>query len=106
MKLVVINCAGENILNPFKRWNAQFKHDVWNSRIKTSSALVQAVTEAPGVESLINIVGVSHYKPNDSQIYDESSRVEKFDYMSSLCMDWERATNLPVSRNCRTVSFV
>lgn len=93
------------MLNPLNRWTPLFKHEVWSSRVKSTTALVDAITQASQVESFINITGTQHYRPNDSQVYKETDRVEEFDYMSSLCMDWEKAADMPENRTCRGVCY-
>lgn len=41
----VVNLSGENILNPFRRWNASYKNDIYNSRIGTNELLVKLMSE-------------------------------------------------------------
>nr|XP_045010365.1 epimerase family protein SDR39U1 isoform X3 [Jaculus jaculus] len=43
---VVINLAGENILNPLRRWNEAFREKVLSSRLETTQMLAQAITKA------------------------------------------------------------
>lgn len=39
----VINMAGQNVLDPTRKWSPGFKQNVWNSRINTSSMLVREI---------------------------------------------------------------
>ncbi|XP_069733152.1 epimerase family protein SDR39U1 isoform X2 [Phaenicophaeus curvirostris] len=42
----VVNLAGENVLNPFRRWDDAFCREVFNSRIETTKTLAKAIAEA------------------------------------------------------------
>ena len=42
----MINCSGQNVLDPLHRWNEDFKAKVYNSRVKTNEMLARAVSEA------------------------------------------------------------
>ncbi|XP_058821788.1 epimerase family protein SDR39U1 [Topomyia yanbarensis] len=101
----VVNIAGQNVLDPTRRWTPGFKQNVWNSRINTTAACVRAIERAtvrPRV--LVSISGVSHYamgmKPNT-----EDSKTIEFDFMSRLCHEWEKAANLSDNSICRSVKI-
>ena len=65
-------------------------------------AIVKA-TEKP--DCFINISGVSHYKPSESlREYTEEDNGERFDFMSKLCVDWEKAATLPENITTRGVN--
>lgn len=56
----VVNLAGQNVLDPSRRWTPGFKQNVWNSRVNTSSSIVRAIAAAEKKpEVFINISGVS-----------------------------------------------
>lgn len=102
----VINMAGQNVLDPTRRWSPGFKQNVWNSRINTSSMLVREIlksTDRP--EVFINLSGVSCYKPDPSKIYTEDDPVDKYDYMSELCIEWEKAGTIDQSSGVRNVKL-
>ncbi|XP_059037779.1 epimerase family protein SDR39U1 isoform X1 [Mustela lutreola] len=42
-----VNLAGENILNPLRRWNESFQKEVLNSRLETTQILARAINKAP-----------------------------------------------------------
>lgn len=87
----VINLAGQNVLDPSRRWTPGFKQNVWNSRIRTTQSLVAAIEHAQQKPDVfINISGVSHYKPDSSRVYTEEDNGEEFDFMSKLCLHWEK----------------
>lgn len=100
--------AGQNVLDPSRRWSPGFRQNVWNSRINTTSLLTKAImNEKPEdrPKVFINISGVSCYKPDDKKIYTENDPVEKFDYMSDLCIAWEKAATLDKSSGVRNIKL-
>ncbi|XP_067637025.1 epimerase family protein SDR39U1 [Eurosta solidaginis] len=100
----VVNLAGQNVLDPSRRWTDGFKQNVWTSRVNTSSVLVKAIAAAPYVKAFVNISGVSHYKPDETHIYTEKDPGHGFDYMSKLCLEWEKAATLPADvTHCRGI---
>ncbi|XP_030890659.1 epimerase family protein SDR39U1 isoform X4 [Leptonychotes weddellii] len=42
-----VNLAGENILNPLRRWNETFQKEVLSSRLETTQILARAINKAP-----------------------------------------------------------
>lgn len=94
------------MLDPSRRWTAGFKQNVYNSRINTSSLLVNAIRKAevkPNV--FVNVSGVSLYKPDDKKIYTEDDPGEDYDFLSKLCIDWEKAATIPSDVNVRNVKI-
>lgn len=93
----VVNLTGQNVLDPTRFWTSKFKQSVWDSRINSSENLVKAMVRSSpsNVKTYINIIGVSHYRPNINKVYTESDRVKGYDYMSNLCLNWEKAATLP-----------
>ncbi|XP_078496021.1 epimerase family protein SDR39U1 isoform X1 [Ciona intestinalis] len=89
---VVINLAGEPVLNVFRRWTPSFKQEIWDSRIKKTKTLRTAVLAAatpPKVWATVS--GVGFYPPSTSRIYDELSVPESTDIWSELTHAWENA---------------
>jgi uncharacterized protein (TIGR01777 family) len=96
------------VLDPARRWSPGFKQNVWNSRVNTTSLLTKAImNEDPKdrPEVFINISGVSCYKPNPNKVYTEYDPVENYDYMSELCIEWEKAATLEKSSGVRNVKL-
>ncbi|KAL7288165.1 hypothetical protein TKK_0017719 [Trichogramma kaykai] len=89
----VINVAGQNILDFTQRWTPGFKQNVYNSRVKTNDQLVKAITNSD-VKTFITISGVAYYPP-DGKEYSEYDKCEKYDFLSELTHDWEKASELP-----------
>lgn len=99
----VVNLAGQNVLDPTRRWTPGFKQNVWNSRINTTAACARAIERATVKPRIfVNISGVSHY-PDGAQENSEESKTTEFDFMSRLCHEWEKASNLSDNSTCRVV---
>ncbi|XP_021703502.1 epimerase family protein SDR39U1 isoform X2 [Aedes aegypti] len=101
----VVNLAGQNVLDPTRRWTPGLKQNVWNSRINTTAACARAIEKAtikPKV--FVSICGVSHYAPGP-QLNTEESKTTEFDFMSRLCIEWEKAANLSDNSICRVVKI-
>ena len=109
--LAVVNLAGQNMLDPLKRWNNSFKELVRESRIQTAKSLKDAIVnrhkaglDVPNV--FVQITGVGLYPPGNNDIeYDEYSQIEgdAGGYMSRLVKDWEYAATLPQDVPTRNV---
>lgn len=41
--VAVISLAGQNVLDPTRRWTPGFKQNVWSSRIHTTRSLAEAI---------------------------------------------------------------
>lgn len=82
----VINLAGANIIN---RWSDSYKKLLYNSRIDTTKALVNAMKKCD-IKPLnfISTSAVGIYK-NDSQ-YNEKTTDLANDFLANLCKDWEK----------------
>jgi len=62
----VVNLAGENVLNPLKRWNEEFRKSVFTSRIETTRVLAKAVSKAAvPPAAFVTMSGVGFYPPGN-----------------------------------------
>ncbi|EDS29687.1 conserved hypothetical protein [Culex quinquefasciatus] len=93
----VVNLAGQNVLDPTRRWTPGFKQNVWNSRINSTAACARAIERAT-VKAARFLTTRQVRKPNT----EDSAPVEH-DFMSRLCVEWERAANLGDNSTCRGV---
>ncbi|XP_077309279.1 epimerase family protein SDR39U1-like isoform X1 [Lithobates pipiens] len=93
----VVNLAGENVLNPLRRWTEQFKQEVIASRIETTRTLSEAIakSESPP-HSWVVVTGVGYYPPNQTQQYTENSPGGDADFLSRLVKDWEDVAEPPL----------
>jgi len=82
---VIINLAGENIS---KKWDAQYKKLILDSRINTTSRIVSAIkscTVKPGL--LISASGVDVY--DSTGTHDENSTAYSDRFLGTVCRQWE-----------------
>lgn len=102
----VVNLAGQNVLDPSRRWTPGFKQNVWNSRINTTTSLVRAITAAEKKPLVfVNLSGVSNYKPSEEKVYTEEDSGEEYDFMSKLCIEWEKAATISKDVEVRNVKI-
>jgi len=81
----VINLVGENVFG--KRWNAEFKQLLVDSRVKATGNVARA---AAG-KVLVSASAIGIYGPHgDEEINEDSPPGE--DFMADLCVKWERAS--------------
>ncbi|XP_032035198.1 epimerase family protein SDR39U1 isoform X1 [Hylobates moloch] len=91
-----VNLAGENILNPLRRWNETFQKEVLGSRLETTQLLAKAITKAlQPPKAWVLVTGVAYYQPSLTAEYDEDSPGGDFDFFSNLVTKWEAAARLP-----------
>ncbi|XP_065728169.1 epimerase family protein SDR39U1 isoform X4 [Phocoena phocoena] len=91
-----VNLAGENILNPLRRWNEAFQKEVLSSRLETTQMLARAIAKAPQSPQVwVLVTGVAYYQPSLTAEYDEDSPGGDFDFFSNLVTKWEAAARLP-----------
>ncbi|SAY39306.1 TIGR01777 family oxidoreductase [Candidatus Synechococcus spongiarum] len=96
----VINLAGEPIAE--KRWTADHKTLLQQSRIATTRNLVEPIAAAdPGPQVLISGSAVGYYGTSDAGEFSEGSACGA-DFLAHLCQAWEAATQR-VQHHCRVV---
>ncbi|NXK69937.1 D39U1 protein, partial [Sylvietta virens] len=94
----VVNLAGENVLNPFRRWGDAFCREVINSRVETTKALANAIAAAEQPpRAWVLVTGVGYYPPSPTAEYTEDSPGGDFDFFSRLVSSWEAAALIPGS---------
>ncbi|XP_074023636.1 epimerase family protein SDR39U1-like isoform X1 [Numenius arquata] len=94
----VVNLAGENVLNPFHRWNDAFCREVISSRVETTKTLAKAIADAEQpLRAWVLITGVGYYRPSPTVEYTEDSPGGDFDFFSHLVSSWEAAALTPGS---------
>jgi len=99
--VAVVNSAGRNVLDPFRRWTEPFKEEVYSSRVKTNSVLAKAIIKAKVKPlAMVTMSGVGYYPPSDLTC-DEDSPGGQHDFLSRLVTDWEAAADLPPDVNTR-----
>jgi uncharacterized protein len=89
----VIHLAGENIFS--RRWNKEFKSLLFDSRVKSTHHVVQALTSNPRTEAgvakvLVNASAIGYYGPHGDEELSEESPPGN-DFMARICTEWESA---------------
>lgn len=103
----VVNLAGENLMNPLRWWNENYKNDLFSSRINTTKSLAKAISRSPSPPlSWVLITGVACYKPSLTAQYSEDSEWTPFDLLSKLVKEWEGAALLPENKAKTTKQFI
>jgi uncharacterized protein len=86
---VVVNLAGENI--GARRWSADRKRKLVSSRLESTSAIVAALKQSPGMpRALINASAVGFYGDRGDASVDELSSAGT-GFLAELCEKWEAA---------------
>jgi uncharacterized protein (TIGR01777 family) len=87
----IIHLAGESIN---QRWSTEAKKRILNSRIDTTTRIVQLVDrlqQKPQV--VVSGSGISIYGTSESEVFDESSSARIEDFLSSVVERWEKASD-------------
>ncbi|ELU06270.1 hypothetical protein CAPTEDRAFT_223709 [Capitella teleta] len=102
----VVNLSGENIGDPFKRWNEDFKEIVCSSRVDTTQQLVTAITSAKHKPRVwISSSAIGYYPASETAEYTELSAGGSGDFFAELCAEWEEAAKLPAEAGVRHVTL-
>jgi uncharacterized protein (TIGR01777 family) len=98
---IVINLAGANII---ARWSDEYKKELYDSRIDTTSALVDAFEKLENKPKLfISTSAVGVY--NNQGEYTEDEMEYAKDFLGNLCIDWEAEALGASHLGIRTVVF-
>ena len=89
----IVNLAGANIFG--RRWNAEYKRELRDSRLRSTANAVAAITKSPiradgSPKVLANASAIGWYGPHGDETLDESAGPGS-DFMAQLCRDWEAA---------------
>lgn len=95
----VVNLAGVPIGG--KRWTAERKREIRESRTLTTRALVDAMTAAAGPRVLVNGSAVGYYGPTEETV-DETAPAGS-DFLADTCVAWEREAVRAVESGVRVV---
>ena len=99
----VIHLAGENVFG--RRWNADFKKLLHDSRILSTQLVVEALRRKPlrvdgRPKSLVNASAIGFYGPHDDEELTEES-LPGSDFLANLCVEWEKAARAAESAGVR-----
>ncbi len=91
---VIINLAGAPII---KRWNKAYKKALFDSRVDTTKALVQAINANGTHPTFISTSAIGIYK--DDALYDEKTTQYNETFLGRLCQTWEEEALKADARN-------
>jgi hypothetical protein len=99
----VIHLAGENVFA--RRWNADFKKQLHDSRILSTQNVVEALRRRPmradgQAKVLVNASAIGYYGPRDNEELTEDSAPGS-DFLAQLCIEWEQAARSAESAGVR-----
>lgn len=85
---ILINLAGAPIS---KKWSEEYKKILYSSRIDTTKTLFKAVSELENKpKGYFSASAIGIYAPLEDKIQDEQNFVYGKNYLSKICIDWER----------------
>jgi uncharacterized protein (TIGR01777 family) len=97
-----INLAGESIAAG--RWNEKRKQAIRQSRIDTTTTIATALAALePRPRVFVNASAIGYYGSRGDQWLEESSSSGSGDFLSSVCRDWEAATEPARAAGVRVV---
>jgi uncharacterized protein (TIGR01777 family) len=99
----VIHLAGENVFA--RRWSADFKKQLRDSRILSTQHVVEALRRRPmradgQSKVLVNASAIGYYGPRDDEELTEDSPPGS-DFLAQLCIEWEQAARSAESAGVR-----
>jgi uncharacterized protein (TIGR01777 family) len=92
----VVHLAGENVFG--RRWSADFKTMLYDSRVKSTENVVKALAQNPHTATgearvLVNASAIGYYGPHgDEELTEDSPPGD--DALARICIDWEKAARL------------
>lgn len=96
----VVNLAGAPIA---KRWTAERKRDIRNSRVAGTQGLARAIAAMdPRPRVLLNGSAVGYYGSRGDEVLNESSAAGR-DFLAGVTVEWERATAAAAQAGVRVV---
>jgi uncharacterized protein (TIGR01777 family) len=89
----VIHLAGENVFA--RRWNEDFKRRLFDSRVRSSGQVVEALRRRPQrgdgrPKVLVNASAIGYYGPHGDEELTEDGPPGS-DFLAGLCVEWEKA---------------
>lgn len=101
----VINLVGENISNG--RWDEGHKKRIYDSRILSTKNLVESINKFGSlVTSFVSTSAIGIYGDQDASLeIDEDTEVKEIDFLSKVCIDWEKASSSNLNSNVRLVNL-
>lgn len=102
----VIHLAGEGVFN--KRWNADFKKLLVDSRVLGTRHVAQAISRSPlradgQPKVLVSASAIGWYGPHGDEELDETAPPAD-DFFGRLCVEWEREAQAAAAAGVRVAN--
>ena len=97
---VVVNLAGKNI---FGRWSKETKQAIFDSRIRTTENVVEALSGENG-SILLSTSAVGYYGDRGDDLLDENEG-NGDDFLASVCLKWEEEANKALMKGVRVANM-
>ena len=101
---VVIHLAGANLAS--QRWTPEFKKKLRESRLQSTAFLSQTLTKLPKPPQVFlcaSAVGYYGNRPSSETVTEATS--QGWDFLSDLCVEWEKAAHPASARGIRVVNM-
>lgn len=86
----IINLVGSPIVG--KSWSNEYKREILESRTKPTKLIVDAINNFQG-KYLLNASAIGYYGYSPDKTFTETSEPATEDFVSEVCIDWEKAAN-------------
>lgn len=96
----VINLAGAGIAD--KRWTQKRKNEILYSRTESTAYLIDII---PPINTYIGASAVGFYGANPEMNIQEDAKGEPQNFMSHVCMEWEKAHLIADAKSKRQIIF-
>ena len=98
----VVHLAGENIASG--RWTSEKKHAIRESRVQGTSLLSDALARLSRPPSVfLSASAIGFYGNRGDELLTEQSAPGN-DFLSGVCVDWEKATRAAAEKGIRTIN--
>ena len=97
----IINLAGASIAG--KRWTKGYKTQIYDSRIRTTQAIVQAMSECSLKPKVLVSASASGYYGDQGTTILTEEHGAGTDFLAKVCVDWEREAVQAENYGVRTV---
>ncbi len=96
-----VNLAGENIMA--RRWNAEHKRRIRDSRIQATRRVVEAIGQSGGrCKTLVNGSAIGYYGSRGDERLEESAGPGR-DFLADVCTAWEAEAEPATQHGARVV---
>ncbi|RNC79326.1 MAG: TIGR01777 family protein [Balneola sp.] len=98
----IIHLAGEGIFN--QRWNEEVKKRIYDSRIDSTRALIEAIEKAESKPEIFISASASGFYGNQGDTFLDESYGVSSDFLAQVCKDWEEESQKVSGLGVRVVN--